>query len=165
MYHTYTGKIFDPLNVEALEVDIKDIAHALSQVTRYNGHLEQPYTVAQHSLLVADLVENHYKRPDLAIQALLHDASEAYLPDIPTDIKVTLPDFIALENRLHKHIANALGIKYPFDPIVKEVDRLVQGCEVVSFQTWEPWVTPPFSRHLFCMSHKHAESAFLDLYY
>lgn len=79
------GRTFWPLDPRADEVHIDDIAHALSNICRWGGRVCEFYSVAQHSLHVAQIVER--TRPDLALQALLHDAAEAYLGDVATPIK------------------------------------------------------------------------------
>lgn len=128
---TYTGKYFYPSRVEDLEVDIIDIAHALSNVCRYNGHLNNFYSVAQHCVIVSEHVPE-----ELALTALLHDASEAYLPDMPGPIKRYLPDFIALEEKVERHIFKHFGIDYPLNHIVKAVDVAVRGSEMKYMSGW-----------------------------
>jgi uncharacterized protein len=77
-----SGKQVTPLHIEADQVCIEDIAHALAQKNRFTGHAKFPYSVAQHSVLVSRLVPAAF-----ALPALLHDAAEAYLPDLAAPIK------------------------------------------------------------------------------
>lgn len=79
---TYTGKKFHYLNPSEDEIDIIDIAHSLSLKCRFSGHVRVFYSVAEHSIRVAELLPN-----DLKLSGLLHDASEAYMPDVPRPIK------------------------------------------------------------------------------
>lgn len=107
---TSTGRVFYPLAPSAADVDIRDIAHALAAVNRFNGHTREPYSVAQHSVLVS--LEYDACDPGRALVALLHDASEAYLCDIPRPLKVT-PEFApyrAAEERLQQVIFQAFGV-------------------------------------------------------
>lgn len=99
---TISGKKFWPLNPRPEDVDINDIAHALSLMCRYNGHVPYLYSVAQHSLNVYFHSSN--------IWGLVHDATEAYLPDVPSPIKTELPCFKMIEANLAATIANALGL-------------------------------------------------------
>lgn len=73
---TFSGTRFWPLEPEAEHVHLADLAHAMATTNRFGGHAIIPISVAQHCLMVADLV-----RPDLKLAALLHDAEEAYLGD------------------------------------------------------------------------------------
>ena len=89
---TYTGRQFWPLDPRPEEVDIVDIAKALSQQCRFAGHTTEFYSVAQHSVLVSrragELVLGQPRlRREAARSGLLHDAAEAYLVDLPRPVK------------------------------------------------------------------------------
>lgn len=132
---TFTGKRFYPAHPESLDVCIEDIAHALSNVCRYNGHLMSFYSVAQHCVYISKYIEEHYNKY-LAIVGLLHDASEAYLPDMPSPIKDTLPDFRKLEARLHKHIFDYFKLDWPYSKIIKEIDTTIRQDEIRDLASW-----------------------------
>lgn len=82
--------------------NIAEIAHALSNACRYGGHCSQFYSVAEHSVLVSEIAEE-LKLCD-PFEALMHDASEAYLCDIPGPWKCLLPDYRALESALEEKL-------------------------------------------------------------
>jgi uncharacterized protein len=79
---TFSGIFIRPLEPDPAAIRIEDIAHALSNQCRWTGHTSRFYSVAEHSLGVSRLVPDH-----LALSALLHDASEAYLADLARPIK------------------------------------------------------------------------------
>lgn len=79
---TLSGRVIDFLNPDPDQILLDDIAIALSRHPRYAGQTTKPYTVAMHSLLVAGLVE-----PQHRLHALLHDAPEAFMCDVPTPMK------------------------------------------------------------------------------
>jgi hypothetical protein len=79
---TFTGRAFWPLDPRPDEVEIADIAHALAHQCRYAGHCRRFYWVAEHSVLLARAVA-----PEHRLWALLHDAAEAYLVDLPRPVK------------------------------------------------------------------------------
>lgn len=84
LIQTYTGRTVDVLNLKPEDIDIEDIAWALSHLCRYTGHYPRFYSVAQHSVLVSlNCPQEH------AMWGLLHDASEAYLADISAPLKRT----------------------------------------------------------------------------
>ena len=84
---TYTGQKYWPLDPRAEDVHIADVAHALSNMCRFTGHVRNFYSVAEHSVRVAwQLPPGAYGVP-ATLAALLHDASEAYLVDVPSPIK------------------------------------------------------------------------------
>jgi len=96
---TQSGRKFTFLSPKPDDIDITDIAHALSQQCRYNGHCKTFYSVAEHSVLVASRLH-----PGIALAGLLHDAAEAYLSDIPSPIKHYLPDYEKLEAGIEEAI-------------------------------------------------------------
>lgn len=79
---TFTGIQFWPLDPRPEEIDIRDIAHALSNQCRFCGHVNEFYSVAEHSVRCSFIVPQKD-----ALWALLHDASEAYLVDLPRPLK------------------------------------------------------------------------------
>ena len=104
-YITTFSKIhFTPLAPQSEEILIEDIAHALSLMTRANGHFPEFYSVAQHCLDCASvaLAEGRTDREVLA--CLLHDASEAYLSDITRPVKANLPEYYKIEKVLQDSI-------------------------------------------------------------
>ena len=96
----YSGKPFYPLDPSPDEVDIQDIAHSLSMTTRYGGHAKSFYTVAQHSVILSNIVSK-----ENAFVALMHDATEAYIGDLIRPIKYMLPKFIELEENIWRAVA------------------------------------------------------------
>lgn len=84
---TFTGKRFYPLDPYLFDVDIVDIAHALSHQCRFAGHTREFYSVAEHSYWVAYVLEEWGADIETQLWGLLHDASEAYLVDLPTPLK------------------------------------------------------------------------------
>lgn len=88
---TASGRFYDYLDPQPEQVCIDDIAIALSNTTRFGGHCSRFYSVAEHSCLVRQLVIEA-GRPDLGLAALLHDAHEAYIGDIPSPLKAVIGD-------------------------------------------------------------------------
>jgi uncharacterized protein len=136
---TYTGGQFWPLDPRAADVCAEDIAHALSLVCRYGGHCKAHFSVAQHSVLVAELCPHHQ------LQGLLHDAAEAYLGDQVQSLKQELHlgscSFADAERRLLRCIGGAFGCS--LDPLPAEVhraDRAAMLCEkrCLMAASW-PW--------------------------
>ena len=87
---TYSGLHVNPLDMKSEDIVLKDIAHALSCICRYGGHCARHYSVAEHSMRLAWYFESNSigrRNPDLCLWALLHDAAEAYLGDIPRPLK------------------------------------------------------------------------------
>jgi 5'-deoxynucleotidase YfbR-like HD superfamily hydrolase len=101
---TFTGRQFWPLDPRPEDIELLDIAHALANKCRYTGHTRSFYSVAQHSVLVSEIVpaaDAHW--------GLLHDASEAYLPDVARPVKRELAGFQEIENRLMGCVAERDG--------------------------------------------------------
>ncbi len=84
---TFTGERFSPLAPATSSIQIEDIAHALSNQCRFSGHSREHYSVAEHSVRVSELLETWGEDEDVQFWGLMHDASEAYLVDLPTPLK------------------------------------------------------------------------------
>jgi uncharacterized protein len=84
---TVSGRRVDPFAPDSAQIDLDDIAQALSNQCRFGGHCRVFYSVAQHSCVVADLVAAEASDADDRLWALLHDAPEAYLVDLPHPLK------------------------------------------------------------------------------
>lgn len=116
---TFSGHYLNVFDPDPDHICIEDIAHGLSHVPRFAGQTAKFLSVAEHSFNVCSMVPYQ-----LMLEGLLHDASEAYLMDIPKPIKQHLPDYIQLEDNLMKAIADKFGFAYPISPEVKAADKL-----------------------------------------
>lgn len=122
---------FDPLDLKPEDVDGRDLAVSLSHLCRFNGHIDKFYSVAQHSIAVARLVEVRGGGPPTVLQALLHDAPEAYLcGDVPGPLKVGVGlfglDIRTREWCMRRVIHEALGCSPPiqeWEEMVHKADR------------------------------------------
>ena len=101
---TYTGRHFDPLHPEEALICIEDIAHALSLICRGNGHVKSFFSVGQHCILCAREAAARSYSSRLSLAALLHDASECYMSDVPRPFKKSLTDYLKQEDKLLKVI-------------------------------------------------------------
>lgn len=148
---TFTGKYIDPLNPDTDLIDIIDIAHSLSMQVRFGGHLPVPFTVAQHSIEVSYRVPNMFR-----LTALLHDASEAYLLDIPSPVKKHITGYKEYEDNLSRMIAEKFETWVTSDT-VKEADEA---------QLQDEWSTYMLQngKNGYVMSHQEAERTFLRLF-
>lgn len=136
---TLTGRRFFPADPRAEDIDIRDIAGALARQCRYGGHCLRFYSVAEHCVLLAEKIAE--TSPGLAIDALLHDASEAYLVDIPRPVKPHIPGYAAVEYRLMGVIARKYGFRWPLADEVKTADLAILSDE--REQNMAPMSVPP----------------------
>lgn len=97
---TVTGKHFYPLQPRPEDIDIEDIAHALSLICRANGHFRHFYSVAQHSIACAEEAVARGYSLEVILGCLLHDASEAYLCDVTRPVKRHIPAYLQAEEHL-----------------------------------------------------------------
>ncbi len=127
---TVSGRRYDFFRPDVNQIDINDIAWALSRKSRFNGHTKNtiPYSVAQHCCFVYDRVCEEFEDPDIRLWALLHDAAEAYLPDVHTQLKDHLPGFRELEQIAENAIADRFGLGVKF-PCIKKIDHRTMATE------------------------------------
>lgn len=129
---THSGKRIYFNDLENNHYDIEDIAHSLSINNRFNGHTYKPYSVAQHSVIMANIMKERGFSPQKQMKALLHDCSEAYMPDLPTPFKKQpeFEGFVRLENRLQDIIYLRFGCPPGKDHDVKYLDTQMLATEI-----------------------------------
>lgn len=161
---TFTGVQFWPLDPRPDEISLLDIAHSLSNQCRFSGHVTKFYSVAQHSVLVAEIVP-----PEDAAWALLHDATEAYLVDLPRPIKrySKLGDeYREIEKRLMRCICERFGLQIYEPQSVKVADDILLMTEKRDLMPNSPqkWreTSEPLSRIIQPWKPAKAKQRFLE---
>ena len=102
--NTFTGQIFDPMEMREQDVSAEDIAHALSLICRGGGHIRYFFSVAQHSINCAREAAARNWSERIVAACLLHDASEAYIADIIRPVKPYLSNYLDIEAQIMKVI-------------------------------------------------------------
>lgn len=156
----YTGRPFWPLDPRPEEIDIEDIAQALSLKCRYGGHCRRFYSVAEHSVLVS-----HHVAPEHALWALLHDAGEAYLADVPRPVKPSLQGWKQLEAGLMRVVCARFGLPSEEPDDVKRADFAITTDEKAALMADGPaWagLLPPLGVKIECLSPMDARAAFMS---
>jgi len=120
------GDFFDLLRPEVNDYNIETIAHALSRINRYTGHIAvEHYSVAEHSVLVSYAVPDKY-----ALIGLMHDASEAFVGDISSPLKKILGRaYTDIEDAIQEEMARQYGYEYPYPVEIHEADKRVYWAE------------------------------------
>lgn len=138
---TYTGRRFDPINPVEGAIVIEDIGHSLSMQCRFSGHVKKFYSVAQHSVLVSYICDSAD-----ALWGLMHDASEAYLVDIPSPLKRSgkFETYKELESQMMSVICKRFGLTQTEPPSVKKADRILLSTEARDLMSplHPDWVQP-----------------------
>ena len=124
---TFTGRYINLLEPDPVQIDIRDIAHALSNECRFSGHTQRHYSVAEHSV-----VGSYFVPADQRLRFLLHDATEAYLKDLPKPLKM-LPQF-DFYNELEDMWAAAIATRFCIEAEMTEEMKLVDRAMLVSEQ-------------------------------
>ncbi len=125
---TYTGKLFHHLAPGPGDICIQDIAHALSRICRFTGHVRPAhYSVAQHSVMVSDTCN-----PKDALWGLLHDAPEAYCSDLSSPLKYApgMEGYRLIEKKIMQAVCAHFGLDQQEPVAVKYADRRVFTSEI-----------------------------------
>ena len=119
-----SGRRLDLLDPSPLDVEIEDIAHGLARVARWNGQTsgDWPFSVAEHSLLVEDLLGRLCApTPAERLAALLHDAPEYVIGDMISPFKAALGyDYTLFEERLSAAVHLRFGLPARLDAALKK---------------------------------------------
>lgn len=124
---TKTGKQFFFDDIENNEIDIEDIAHSLARQCRFNGHTSMFYSVARHSIVMCKQMLLMGKN-DLALLALMHDATEAYVGDMVKPLKNLLPEFEVYEQKIWNRISTVFDLP-PMHSDIKQLDLAMLSIE------------------------------------
>lgn len=119
------------------DIHIEDIAHALSMTCRFGGHCDRFYSVAEHSILLAwRLSAIGTVKAITLLAALLHDAEEAYLPDIPAPIKQHMPEAHKIYEKLNAAIIHKFDVEEAEWKLIKMYDRKMAVAEAKLLGIW-----------------------------
>jgi 5'-deoxynucleotidase YfbR-like HD superfamily hydrolase len=125
----YSGGNFCFTEPDSSNYTVKDIALNLSNLSRFTGSLEKPYSIAQHCVYVSLLVPEEY-----AMEALMHDAGEAFLGDVSSPLKQLLADYKKLEQSVEASIFKKYGLQFPMHPEIKKADMRMFVSERIDLQ-------------------------------
>lgn len=163
----YTGNLFNyhDLDLETQDLGIEDIAQGLSNSSRYAGQPSRFYSISEHCFWCSHMVPSEF-----ALEALMHDAAESVMTDLPHPLKELLPEYKAMEHRLEAAIARKYGLIFPYPPIVKEVDIRMRLTEMPQIFTCKgrnmlsSTGLEPFQIKLACWSPSEARMMFTKRY-
>jgi uncharacterized protein len=165
---TVSGRWVNPFDPDPEQLDVGDIARALANQCRFGGHSRVFYSVAQHSVIVSELVEQRGGDVEDVFAALMHDATEAYLGDMPHPLKHRSPlgaAFREAEDHLEAALREHFSIKADV-PEIKRADRALLATERRAFSA-ERWQWPeldgvePLDLELTALPPQAAATAFL----
>jgi len=139
---TFSGKRFYPRRPEITEIKIEDIAVGISNMCRFSGQIPNFYSVSQHSVFVSRIIKDAGGTTEAhQFAGLMHDASEAYMVDIPTPLKELLPEYKRLEKIVQSQIEKHFGVQCTEDTkkLVKWADKVALATEAFNFFGGVPW--------------------------
>lgn len=152
------------LNPDPKDILIADIAHSLSLICRFGGHCNVFYSVAEHSIILAKALEDEGADTLTVMAGLLHDAEEAYLPDITRPVKNVMPE----AKKIYAILETAIEMKFHLQAAdwerIKEMDSRLVVTEAKALGIWnEHWVDAgtPLRAKLYLWSSDEAKHLFL----
>ena len=167
---------------------IEVIAHSLAQINRFTGHAVRPYSVAEHSVLVCDIVAGMGLGPAAQRAALMHDAHECLCGDVASPIKWTLGTaWLSLENPLALLMRKHYGLQAAYTgyrDAIKHADLIALATERRDLTRFDPATNAPWpildtpgaevhpleaadlnNPARVAMSWRHHRDAFIDRYH
>jgi len=163
---TYSGKRFTPIKPNAAAIVIQDIAHSLSMQCRFSGHVREFYSVAQHCVLVSHVCDSKD-----ALWGLLHDATEAYLVDVPRPLKHSgkFGAYIECEKIMQKAICEIFLLPNEEPESVRKADTVLLATEARDLlgQLRSDWTQPtkPLPFKIEALSPREAKLLYLERFF
>lgn len=157
----HSGRKFWPMDPRSDEVFIEDIAHSLSLQCRYAGHCERFYSVAEHSVHLARHLR--WQGVEVALWGLLHDASEAYLVDVPRPVKGHLVGYKDAEEKVMAAVCERFGLAPTMPAVVHDADNRIIADELVNMTTmdWHARYSVQLGVQIRCWYPAQAKEEFL----
>jgi hypothetical protein len=112
--------------------NLREIAHSLAQINHFTGHASRPYSVAEHSLLVADLARHNNATPAAQLAALMHDAHECITGDVASPVKQVLGE---VWQRFEDEHQTRLLTSYHLLEVFEDARQLIKVCDLVALAT------------------------------
>lgn len=165
---TNSGQRFDFRSIRPESIKIEDIAHSLASICRYGGHCDTHYSVAQHCILASHLVP-----AEIALEALLHDAAEAYVGDMTHELKhlPELSGFRQIEAKIEVVIGTKFNLVLPLTKEIKLVDRRLAVTEqrdlFIRKVTWDDpeYNVEPYASRIIPWSPDVAYGMYMERYW
>jgi uncharacterized protein len=166
----HSGRMFNYSNLDSNVIDIEEIAHHLSIENRFGGATIFPYSVAQHSVIVAKNLPPKYQ-----MLGLLHDAHEAYCKDVNPAIKNKVQSWQEFEDEVQDFVLKGFGYDFfelarakivkvmDFRALMTEKRDLLLPCQ----EKWDDyWLQfQPFDEPIEEKNWKVAKREFLEMFY
>ena len=161
---TFTGQHVNLIDPDPSTISIRDIAHHLANTNRFGGATAKPYSVAEHCVRMSFITPKH-----LRFEALMHDAAEAYIGDMPSPYKLVMPEFKEFEARLEACIRRAFEMPGAAHPTtVKWYDNMMLITEArdLGLSWWDTnkhtGMPEPLEGLIVPWGHELAEARFLE---
>lgn len=134
---TFSGRAFDVVDPSSRDISIRDIAHSLSMQCRFGGHCQRYYSLAEHSLHLSRLVDEK-----LALCALLHEASHAYVQDVIVPLRPLLGGYQELTRRISAMVAKRFRLPSVLPEAIRKADQRLLATEIeyLLLPTPKPWL-------------------------
>jgi hypothetical protein len=132
---TSAGKTISLAHVGATPISVQEVAYALSHINRFTGHALRPISVAEHSLMVSEIVEREFgvRSAAVLLAALMHDAHEAITGDLSSPMKQLIgPAWYEAENRIQHEVLQGFGLLTAFNTshsVIKRADLMALSAE------------------------------------
>lgn len=128
---------------------VLEIAHSLAQINRFTGHCARPYSVAEHSLMVADIALVRFGAPPkVRLAALFHDAHECITGDVASPIKAVLGDaWRAFEDDQQTKLLQGYGLLATYQQhhaLIKQCDLIALATERACLMNYVPGLHAPW---------------------
>lgn len=120
------------------EIKIDDISYHLARACRFGNAIEPHYSVAEHSIMMANMFIERDDDLILARQALMHDAAEYLFTDLPAPIKKFCPDYEKLMDTFEAKLMAHFGVQFPYDPKIKNLDKIMCSTEQLVLRGHQP---------------------------